>query len=38
MARKIRLNTIPQFMRHLSEDVLPEIIDRVVERTGMQEE
>ncbi len=37
MACKLRLNTIPQFMQHLSEDVLPQILDQVLERTGIQE-
>jgi hypothetical protein len=37
MACKLRLNTIPQFMQHLSEDVLPQILDQDLERTGMQE-
>jgi primosomal replication protein N len=37
MACKLRLNTIPQFMLHLSEDVLPQILDQVLERAGMQD-
>jgi hypothetical protein len=35
---KMRLNTIPEFMRHLSEDVLPTILDDVIERTAMRED
>ncbi|MGA8037751.1 MAG: hypothetical protein WA823_14995 [Candidatus Acidiferrales bacterium] len=32
-----RLNTIPQFMEHLAEDVLPQIIDEVLERKAIAE-
>jgi hypothetical protein len=34
---KLRLNTIPQFMKHLSEDVLPGLIELVIERTAISE-
>jgi hypothetical protein len=34
---QIPLNTIPQFMQHLSEDVLPAILDDVLERKAMTE-
>lgn len=34
---KLRLNTIPQFMQHLTEDVLPAILDDVLERKAMAE-
>jgi hypothetical protein len=34
---KVCLNTIPQFLAHLAEDVLPGIIDEVLERTAIAE-
>jgi hypothetical protein len=37
VACKLRLNTIPQFMQHLSQDVLPQILDQVIERTAIAE-
>jgi hypothetical protein len=37
MKCKVRLNTIPQFMQHLSEDVLPDLVDFVIERTAISE-
>ena len=37
MACSIRLNTIPQFIQNLSQDVLPGIIDTVLKRTGIAE-
>lgn len=38
VACELRLNTIPQFMKHLTDDVLPGIIDTVVERTAISED
>ena len=35
VACKMRLNTIPQFMKHLAEDVLPSILADVIERTAI---
>jgi hypothetical protein len=37
VACRKRLNTIPQFMKHLSEDVLPSILDDAIERTAIAE-
>jgi len=37
VACQIRWNTIPQYMKRLSEDVLPQIMDTVLERTAIAE-
>lgn len=34
---KIRLNTVPQYLQHLAEDVLPRILDDAIERTAISE-